>query len=232
MRLIGLTCDGDGKPGFASWLEDAARREETIARVRTLLDTKPDTYKGVFFNAGCGRLVGGRVCGENPQGDSLVTFWAGHDEHPIHDVVFDVAAFSKVVVQIGFPETMAGLDALVADAERLGGLGDENAISFDVSGNNTSARVAACMRAVRHVGCDAFLESRPLDTPLYGDETDYVTTAKRARAILGSRGFLGTDMIFYNTDRGANGWNAAEALVHESQGRPVVQPLAMIEGGA
>lgn len=231
MRLIGLTCDGDGKPGFAPWLEDAARREGTIARVRTLLDSK--AYTGVFFNAGCGRLVGGRVCGENPQGDSLVTFWAGHDEHPIHDVVFEVAAFSKVVVQIGFPETMAGLDALVADAKRLGGLGDDNAISFDVSGNNTSARVTACMRAVRRAHCDAYLESRPLGEPLYGDdETDYVTTAKRARAILGYGGFLGTDLIFYNTDRGGNGWNAVEALVHESQGRPVVQPLAMIEGVA
>lgn len=225
MRLIGLsvsdhTLVGDGNPlGLAPWVQSHDRAMDRLDKCAALV--KSDRYHGVYLSGGCGKLASPRPCGEYQNGETAYTYWAGHDDGPLHSIVGEFAGVMPTIVSIGFPETMNGLDALCDDIAQY----EPMSFILDVSGGNTSERVTACAHAIRVAGHEALLESRPLGSLLYPDE-EYATMISRARAIMQDGGDLGNDIIVYTG--GKNAWIEPEAIGHERRGHLVVQPWGSI----
>lgn len=231
MRLIGLSLSDhtivtpENPLGWAPWVRNEDQTDARLLACEAMVNA--GRFSGVYLSGACGKLGHARPCGRYPSGDTAFTYWAGHDDGTIHPIVERFADLVPTYASIGFPVTMNGLDALRDDIHQYEGVG----FILDVSGSNTSERVVACAAVVSDSLNDVLYESRPIGEPVYAD-CRYATMSARARAIMQNGGDLEDDIIVYTG--GDNRWLDAEARVHESQGRVVVQPWGSIplDGGS
>lgn len=225
MRLAGLSlsriglCSNDNPLGWQKWVDDEEQSAEKLARCKALFDA--GSISGVYLVGGCGKLKKLMPCGEYDNGDDCMTCWAGHTQGGLNKIVYDFAEMVPVTVSIGLPHDFDGLDLFRRECESL----EDVSFVLDATGGNTSIRVRACQLACPGVR----LESRPLPGhEVHPEDTLYVTMASRAIRIMQERGSLDGDIVFFNNGNDRNHWNEALALLFESRGVTVVQPLETI----
>lgn len=227
MRYVGISlADKERLPvdeaGWGEWLSDQEKVAATLDRLSGLV--QPGGYGGVFIAAGCGKTLPQYV-GRKSNGEDAYTWWAGHTDRDVHPIVGELEARQvPVIVSIGLPRDILGLEHLQVDAARFPSV----EIAFDISGANTSLMVPAAMDAVG--GNRVRLESRPLpgEEVLEDRHPRYITMASRARKLMERGVEFSGDLIVYNAGRDVNRWNEAEARLHEARDRIVVQPLAFM----